>query len=123
MNLEKRFFSSAIVGGTCPIAAGIAMGIKRRGEGNHVWCFVGDMTAETGAFHEALKYSQHFGLPIIFVLEDNGISTTTPTGKAWGGGLRFPFVQREPVWLTENLMGYKYKSKYPHQGIGKFIQF
>jgi hypothetical protein len=40
-----------------PIAVGTAMGIKRRGEKARVHCFVGDMTAETGSFHECLKYS------------------------------------------------------------------
>ena len=42
------------------------------------------MTYETGVFHEVYKYSKNFKLPIKFVIEDNGLSTNTPTFKAWG---------------------------------------
>src|SRR5208283_3232994 len=53
---KYRVVSSAIVTGVLPIAVGTAMGIKRRGEKARVHCFAGDMTAETGSFHECLKY-------------------------------------------------------------------
>lgn len=124
---EHRFFSSAIVGGTCPIAVGVAMGIKRSGGSERVWCFVGDMTAEGGAFHEAVKYAQNFDLPITFVVEDNGISTTTPTREAWGktsfSASSYP-DGCPPLKIGDNVWYYQYvKRKYPHQGIGKWIEF
>ena len=57
MNLpEYKFICSSIVGGIPSIAAGIAFAIKLQNKNNHVWCWVGDMSAETGAFHEAYKY-------------------------------------------------------------------
>ena len=49
---KQKVISSAIVGGILPIAVGAAMGIKRKGGTNKVVCFVGEMTSETGAFHE-----------------------------------------------------------------------
>ena len=47
---EYNIYSSAIVTGNIPIATGTALDIKRKGGTNHVWCFVGDMTSETGTF-------------------------------------------------------------------------
>ncbi len=76
---DHRIYSSAIVGGTLPIAVGTAMAIKRSGEDARVYCFIGDMTAESGIAHECMKYSRNHGLPIHFVVEDNGKSVCTDT--------------------------------------------
>ena len=77
INKKKNFYSSAIVGGILPIALGVALSIKKKNLKNKVWVFVGDMTYETGVFHEVYKYSKNFKLPIKFVIEDNGLSTNT----------------------------------------------
>jgi TPP-dependent pyruvate/acetoin dehydrogenase alpha subunit len=79
-----RILSSGIVGGTFPIAVGIALGIKRRGEDSVVHCFVGDMASETGIAHESMKYARGFDLPIKFHIEDNGLSAGSDTKKVWG---------------------------------------
>ena len=42
------------------------------------------MAAEGGVFYEAYKYSLNFKLPLNFVIEDNNLSTNTPTSKVWG---------------------------------------
>jgi pyruvate dehydrogenase E1 component alpha subunit len=80
---EHRVYSSAIVGGVLPIAVGAAMSIQRRGEDAKVYCFMGDMTSETGIAHEAIKYSVNHRLPIHFVVEDNEKSVCTDTREAW----------------------------------------
>ncbi len=49
---EYRILCSGIVTGTLPIATGIALDIKRKGGTNKVYCFMGDMTSETGIAHE-----------------------------------------------------------------------
>src|SRR5262245_15499534 len=54
---EYRILSSAIVTGVLPIAVGVAMSIQRAGGKNKVFCFLGEMTAETGVAHECIKYS------------------------------------------------------------------
>ncbi|MEK6881633.1 MAG: hypothetical protein AABY22_18580, partial [Nanoarchaeota archaeon] len=80
MDKEFKMFSSAIVGGTLPTALGIALGLKlkqdklekeieelKSGEFDgfevkniellnqpKIWVFCGDMTAMTGAYHEAV---------------------------------------------------------------------
>ena len=81
---EYKFICSSIVGGIASIAAGIALSIKLKNKSNRVWCWVGDMSAETGAFHEAYKYSLNHNLPITFIVEDNKKSVCTPTAPVWG---------------------------------------
>ena len=56
---ENKIFSSAIVGGVLPIAVGTALSIKKKKLSNCVYCFMGDMTAETGIAHEAIKFSKN----------------------------------------------------------------
>ena len=80
----KRFITSAIVGGIIPMALGCALGIKKKNEDQHVFLFVGDMTAETGSMAEAYKYSINKSLPITFVIEDNSKSVCTNTNDVWG---------------------------------------
>jgi pyruvate dehydrogenase E1 component alpha subunit len=115
---KYRVVSSAIVTGVLPIAVGTAMGIKRRGEKARVHCFVGDMTSETGSFHECLKYSTNHQLPIRFIIEDNAKSVCTDTRETWN----------QPVLTYENshhplVVYYKYQTKYPHAGAGQRVQF
>ncbi len=55
-NIKYKFYSSAIVGGILPIALGVAKSIQLKKQKNRVWVFIGDMTFETGVFHECYKY-------------------------------------------------------------------
>lgn len=124
---EYKFMCSSIVGGVPSIAAGIAFASKLKNSKEHVWCFLGDMSAETGAFHEAFKYSVNHDLPITFVVENNDKSVLTPTNDIWG--------REEPYYLGENvkdsnwvemknLIHYRYQNtKYPHAGAGMRVQF
>ena len=115
---EYKIFSSAIVGGQVPIAVGTALAEKLNGTNNHVWCFIGDMTAETGIAQTSIRYAESHDLPITFVVEDNGISVLTDTRKVWASEtLRF----NEKV--SDKVLVFKYKSKYPHAGAGVRVQF
>ena len=112
-NTKPNFYASSIVGGIIPLALGVALGIKQKGGNNRVWCFVGDMTMETGVFHEAYKYSKNFDLPIQWVVEDNDMSVHTPTDMAWGKKQEVP----------DGVIYYKYEMEYPHHGTGKWVNF
>jgi pyruvate dehydrogenase E1 component alpha subunit len=116
---EHRIFSSAIVGGVVPIAVGIAMGIERSGADERVFCFMGEMTAESGIAHESVKYCRNYNLPVIWVVEDNGKSVCTDTKKTW--------ALESHWWECEtgaaDVIHYKYESKYPHAGAGVRVQF
>jgi pyruvate dehydrogenase E1 component alpha subunit len=127
MNLpEYKFICSSIVGGIPSIAAGIAFALKQQNKTNRVWCWVGDMSSETGAFHEAYKYSLNHNLPITFIIEDNKKSVCTPTPEIWN--------RENPYYLNSeytggilkqnNLYYYQYtNNKYPHAGAGVRVQF
>jgi len=115
---EYRVYSSAIVGGTLPIATGVALGIKRRNADEHVWCFIGDMTAEMGMANTCIKYALGHDLPITFVVEDNGVSVMTETVEVWGHAAS-SFAKTRP----RNVKYFQYKSQYPHAGAGKRVEF
>ena len=114
---EYNIYSSAIVTGNIPIATGAALDIKRKGGTNHVWCFVGDMTSETGTFFENWKYAVNHDLPITYVIENNGKSVCTETGKVWNTNELY-FAKE-----TRKIIYYEYQTKYPHAGAGQRIQF
>jgi pyruvate dehydrogenase E1 component alpha subunit len=115
---KYKIFSSAIVGGILPIAVGVAKSIKIRKKKYKVYCFMGDMTSETGIAHECIKYSINKNLPIIFIIEDNGLSVCSDTKNTWSQNYLTYFKKK-----NKKILYYKYKSKYPHAGSGQRIQF
>jgi pyruvate dehydrogenase E1 component alpha subunit len=112
-NVDEKFYSSAIVGGTLPISLGLAKGLKDSGSNDKVWVFVGDMSFESGLFYEVHKYARNFDLPLYFVVEDNGVSTYTPTDVTWN-------IKRD---IPSDVIHYNYESKFPHYGTGKWVVF
>lgn len=149
MSKKYKIVTSAIVGGTLSQAVGCAMAIKREKEEGiitvdlnaklskedrkngaigrrvddpHVWAFCGDMTASLGVFRDCQRYALYNDLPITFVIEDNGLSTDTPTHQAWGardGEFLMPFkteyrrIYEQP---DNKIMYYRYQRRYPHYG-------
>lgn len=115
---DYNIFSSAIVTGILPIAVGIGLSIKRDKKDDWVYCFVGDMTSETGSFNECYKYVVNHDLPVKFIIEDNDKSVCTDTKKIWNT------VQLTYEGLyNKHLYYYKYETKWPHAGAGKRVQF
>ena len=115
---EFNIYSSAIVGGNIPVAVGIAYSLKTKNENTKVYCFIGDMTSETGIAHECIKYSINHDLPIVFVIENNGLSVCTETNPTWGAD-KLSYENYD----SDKIIFYKYKSKYPHAGAGERVQF
>jgi len=116
---KYNVFNSGIVTGSIPIALGVAVSLKKSGKPGKVFCFMGDMTSETGQAHECIKYARNHKLPIHFVIEDNGKSVCTDTRATWNSEvLTYENVQDEYVTY------YKYNlDKYPHAGAGTRVQF
>jgi pyruvate dehydrogenase E1 component alpha subunit len=83
---------------------------------NTVHVFVGDMTAMCGIFFEFLAYCEGHELPVRVVVEDNGLSTNTPTEKAWGGIVE---CRSNKIKLER----YKYERTQPHVGVGQHVHF
>ena len=115
---KYRILSSAIVTGVLPIALGTALAAKRAGRDEKVWCFMGEMTSETGVAHECIKYGRNHCLPIHWVVEDNAKSVCTDTRKTWN----MKKLSYEDV-SAPDITYYRYTSKYPHAGAGQRVQF
>jgi pyruvate dehydrogenase E1 component alpha subunit len=115
---DFKIFSSAIVGGQLPIALGAALAIKRKSSSEKVWCFLGDMTSETGMAQSTIRYARNHELPITFIIENNGLSVFTDTRKVWNSeSLRYEELD------SPMIISFDYKSKYPHAGAGVRVQF
>ena len=115
---EHKVFTSAIVAGHVPTAIGIAFAQKLEQSGNHVWCFIGDMTSETGIVQTSIRYAEKHDLPITFIVEDNQMSVLTNTRKVWASD-----TLRYQESKSTKVISYQYKNFYPHAGAGKRIQF
>lgn len=107
---EKHFCVSAVLGGTCAIAVGVALALKKECSPNRVWCFLGDGAEENGKLHEAAIYAEGHELPVTFIVEDNGKQVDTTKMERRGNdvsGLEIIFgcVRR-----------YHYRPTYPHAG-------
>ena len=62
---------NAIVGGGLPLAVGLALADHMRGEKNVTACFFGDGAVAEGEFHESLNLAALWGVPVLFVCENN----------------------------------------------------
>tara|TARA_B100000700_G_scaffold330261_1_gene455596 strand:+ start:453 stop:1046 length:594 start_codon:yes stop_codon:yes gene_type:complete len=113
---EFKIYSSAIVGGIVPIALGAALALKRSQSKEHVYVFMGEMTSETGATHEAYKYSVGFDLPITFIIENNQKSVCTDTFSCWG-------INSLSLEGKSKVLTYNYDLPWPHAGAGVRVQF
>lgn len=141
MSKEHKFFTSSIVAGQLPIALGTALAIKKKKLENHVWTFCGDMAAETGVFHECVKYAVGHDLPITFIVCNDRLSVYTPTKDVWKAS-SFDDNSQKPLSsfefqnlkeeLTANaqvenkkprIIKYNYERGWPHHGIGLWIEY
>ena len=84
---ETNFMGGyAIVGGQLPIATGLALASKYRGDGRITVCFFGDGAVNQGEFHESLNLASLWGLPVIFFLENNLYGMGTHVELTHAGG-------------------------------------
>ncbi len=82
---EHNFWGGyAIVAGHLPLADGIALKERYMGTENVVLCFTGDGSTNNGYFHEALNLSGVWDLPVVWLIENNGIGMGTRVQDASG---------------------------------------
>jgi 2-oxoisovalerate dehydrogenase E1 component len=65
------FGANGIVGAGLPIACGVATAMQLRETGRVVVAFFGDGAAAQGMFHEAVNLAAVWGLPVVFLCENN----------------------------------------------------
>ncbi len=66
-----------------PVADGLALASKMKGQDAVAVSFCGDGAASEGDFHEAINLAAVWGLPVIFVIENNGYALSTPTHEQY----------------------------------------
>ena len=77
-DIATRFMGGyGIVGGQIPLATGTALAINYRDGDEVVVCLLGDGTTNIGAFHESLNMAALWGLPIVYVVSNNGLGMGT----------------------------------------------
>jgi 2-oxoisovalerate dehydrogenase E1 component len=69
---------NSIVGAGVPIAAGVALAARARGEDRVVVVSIGDGAMNQGAVHEGMVFAAARDLPVVIVCENNGWSELTP---------------------------------------------
>jgi len=111
---SMNFYTSAIVGGGCAIAVGVALGLKKQGSKAHVWCFLGDGAEDGGHFLEAARFGLARRLPLTFIIEDNDKSVDSCKKDRW---------HKHRNVEASNIIRYHYERTYPHVGIGKHVSF
>src|SRR3989338_7411267 len=116
---KYKVLCSGIVGSLMGTAAGVAWSLKNQNRKGRVFLFCGDMSAETGIFHEAVKYVHNFDLPAKFIVGDNGVSVMTDTRAVWGN----PQPWFAGTKYEKHIIYFKYTNGYPHSGLGKLIKF
>jgi TPP-dependent pyruvate/acetoin dehydrogenase alpha subunit len=87
----KSFYSNGVLGNAIPVATGVALANKLTGSDDIVVVFMGDGALGEGVIYEALNMASLWKVPVLFVLENNGIAQTTPTGMALSGGIAARF--------------------------------
>jgi len=73
----KNFYSNGVLGGTSPIATGIALAEKFKSNNTVTIAFLGDGALGEGVLYETLNMASLWSAPILFILENNRIAQTT----------------------------------------------
>jgi len=82
---RDSYLSTGVQGESLPVAVGMALHLERRGRGQLAVAFIGDGTWGEGAVYEALNMARLWSVPLLVVVEHNGIAQTTPTGLQMAG--------------------------------------
>ncbi|GAA4260536.1 hypothetical protein GCM10022255_089530 [Dactylosporangium darangshiense] len=99
--LRDRYLSTGVQGESLPVAAGVALHLARREPGALACVHVGDGTFGEGAVYEAMNLAVLWRLPLLIVVEHNGVAQSTPTeaqlagtiaGRAAAFGMRYAAV-------------------------------
>lgn len=88
------FGANGIVAAGLPIAVGAAQALRAQARDDLVVAFFGDGAVAQGAFHESVNLAALWGLPVIFLCENNGYSEFSRTSD------------QHPVALSQRAAGY-----------------
>src|SRR5215470_7952269 len=83
----RHFHSNGVQAGMTAIGAGLAKARQMAKDDSIVAVFVGDGTLGEGLLYEALNLASIWRLPMLYVVENNGIAQTTDTKHTTGGSI------------------------------------
>lgn len=87
----RNFYSNGILGGTLPLAAGMALAEKIKGSRAITFAFLGDGALGEGVVYETLNMASLWAVPVLFVVENNRMAQSTPIERHLAGDLRARF--------------------------------
>ena len=84
---SRRFYGgNAIVGGGLPMAVGFALGQKLQHSSAITACLFGDGAVAEGEFHESVNLAALWGLPVLFLCENNLYAMGTALARSESEG-------------------------------------
>jgi TPP-dependent pyruvate/acetoin dehydrogenase alpha subunit len=87
----RNFYSNGVLGGTLPLAAGMALAEKQLDTHAIVIVFLGDGALGEGVLYESLNIASLWNAPILYVLENNRLAQTTPVELNLAGSIEDRF--------------------------------
>lgn len=88
---DGRFFSQGVQGQSMPIATGYAYQMKRNVTQGIVIAHIGDGTLGQGIVYESLNIASILDVPLLVVVEHNGIAQSTNTDNTTAGNVQSRF--------------------------------
>jgi TPP-dependent pyruvate/acetoin dehydrogenase alpha subunit len=79
------FLSTGVQGQSLPVAVGTALHLTRTGQDRVAAAYIGDGTWGEGAVYEALNMARLWNVPLLVIVEHNGIAQSTPTSVQMAG--------------------------------------
>lgn len=93
----QTWMPQIIIGAQHVQAAGVALGLKKRGKANVAYCYTGDGGSSQGDFYEGLNFAGAYQAPAVFFIQNNGYAISTPrklqtaaphlAAKGWAAGV------------------------------------
>lgn len=83
-----KVLSSGIVGASGPAAVGFAFAARYEDKGSIAVSFSGEGSFNQGGMMESMNLASAWGLPVVFVCKDDGMSITTDSENMTGGDLK-----------------------------------
>jgi len=75
---DKNYWGGhGIVAGQTPLGLGLGYALKYKGLEGCALCYMGDGAVNQGVFHESQNIAALFGIPIVYIIENNGYSMGT----------------------------------------------
>jgi TPP-dependent pyruvate/acetoin dehydrogenase alpha subunit len=87
----RDFYANGILGGTMPLAMGMALAEKAKESGAIVAAFIGDGALGEGAVYESLNMAALWQLPLFILVENNRYAQSTPIELNLAGSISSRF--------------------------------